>query len=234
VADAAAVAGDVPGADAAAEAEEQEEAGGDRAARLGELERLFTELVFGPERAVFKEEDIGPMLAGRLQGASPTILSLQSHTRVASEYVRVMDVADFADDPERIEPFLGPIILCPSPELDELLTISREQLLKRLKQYGVPLESVALTGAHQVLVLRTKAHRPGGGGTESAPAGASVEKGGPVLIVREGEFFRIEEWGTALDGGQLGDPVAIEDRKGRTFKARVTGAGTVVPVEERE
>jgi hypothetical protein len=136
-----------------------------------------------------------------------------------------------------LEPFVRSIILCPSPDLEEYLTVPRGTLAKRLEQYGVPLDRVVMTGAREILVMRTKAHNPDDevpkDDTKGEESAAAVRKNESVLIVRQGELFHIEEQGTAKDNGAIGETIDITDRKGRDFRAVVTGDGTVKPVEEK-
>jgi len=166
------------------------------------------------------------------EGAAVTILALKSHARVAGAYVRVMNVVDFVEDPEGIEPFLGAIIICPAPDIGGYLTVSRALIRNRLKQYGIPLDKIVLTGAPEVLVLRIKAQAPQEKEPEGEKQPSGVQKDQPVRIVRAGRFFRIEEWGEALRAAKVGEILMVKDRKGRLFRARVTGPDTVVPVEE--
>jgi len=206
-----------------------------------------------PVRASFHEEEekssdpsSAPDLATvKVQGTSPTVLEVKSNTKVASEYVRIMEVVRVVDDPENLAPFIGEIILCRAPKLDEYLTVSRDLIRKRIREGGVPLDRVLITGSRTVLVFRTKAHAPekperdeegneaGGAKAPGKNAEVKILKDSPVLIVRQGKFFRLEERGKALQNGLLGEVIDILDRKGRTFKARITGPGTVSPVEEK-
>lgn len=206
-----------------------------------------------PVRASFhvaekKNSDPNPvpdLATVKVQGASPTVLEVKSNAKVASEYVRIMDVVRVVDDPENLAPFVGEIILCRAPKLDEYSTVSRDLIRKRIREGGVPLDRVLITGSRTVLVFRTKAHAPekperkpqrddaSGGKASGGNAEVKIVKDSPVLIVRQGKFFRLEEQGKALQNGRLGEVIDILDRKGRTFKARITGPGTVSPVEEK-
>jgi hypothetical protein len=208
------------------------------AERLADLEELFGEIMADPEPAAFEGEEARPITAIKLEGAPMMVLSIRDHASVASDYVRVMNVATFVEDPEELEPFVRRIIVCPAPELDEYLTVPRATVAKRLKQAGVPLDRVVMTGAREILIMRTKAQ----GSDEVEPeeslgddeATAAVRKDASVLIVREGSFFQIEERGTAKADGAVGEVIDITDRKGRDFRALITGEGTVKPVEEKQ
>ena len=82
--------------------------------RGAELDMLFNELLFGLAPASFPRGAAGIEPAVQPINDGTTILSLCNHAKVASSYVRILDVVKFVEDPESLEPLIGAIIICPS------------------------------------------------------------------------------------------------------------------------
>ena len=208
-----------------------------REARIRELELLLEALRGAPLPGIFEGDTASPAAAAAPAADGPSVLALRPHIKVASEYVRIVDLAEFVNDPEGLAPLVGKIIVCPAPQAHGFTTVSRDKLTARLRDYSVPLDRIILTGADEVFVMRTRAAAVSArddapqdaapqAGEQSAPA---VTKGSPVMLLREGSMFRAEEWGSALGDGQVGDEVRVLDRKGRQISAKVIARGTVVP-----
>jgi len=57
-----------------------------------------------------------------------------------------------------------------------------------------------------------------------------VKRGEPVMIVARHEQIEVSMAGDALDSGARGDTVRVRNANGTVIRARVAGAGTVVPL----
>lgn len=272
-----------------------------------ELEHLFSQMVFDLAQSAYREggnaqKSIAPHQAPEdpLDTATinedTTIISLVDCTEIAGNYIRLIDVANFRRDPNKLESIISDLIISPAPAMDKSCQLTRQQITKRLTEYNIPMNNISFTGAQEVLVLRTKAalpdleepapkepseppEAPGQPAQpefpeqpefpsqpnspdqpvlpqqpddldNAAPIDASLpigsmqpiqkerrpqksghlEKEAPVLIIREGALFRMEEWGIAKTAGQVGDRIDVADRNGRIFAARITRPNTVVPI----
>jgi len=223
--------------------EGSEEEDSDLSIKLRELHDLLKELEAQIKPAFYKDteaeesqepENEGFSFPQAPEGPAVTIIQLKTYSHVTGSYVRVIDAVDFVEDPEGIGPFLGSIIICPAPEMGRYITVSRALIKKRLKEHGIPLSKVIFTGPSEVLVLRVKAQGEDKKKEEEQSEdfeSRGVEKDKPVKIVRLGRLFRIEEWGKALESGEIGETIKVKDRKGRILYAKVTGPETVNPVD---
>ncbi len=173
-----------------------------------------------------------------------TVISLNAYAEVASKYIRVMDIVEFTRDPDRLQAILGSIIVCPFPEGSDETLVTRSQLIARLREYNVPLGNMLIAGEEQVVIQQVEAAAPEDPGAEEGLQGRSSEslkdnvgqdqapgegviKNARITIVREGDYFRMEESGIANTSGSVGSVVEVTDKSGESFPAKVTGKNEV-------
>jgi hypothetical protein len=213
-----------------------------RADRVDEVDRLLDALLSGPSPSSWHSEPAPAVLAEAQPAKDALVVTLRTHARVTSDYVRLNDIAELNRDPEGLAAFVGTIVICPAPDLEKVSLIARDKIAQRLEEYGLALNRFMLIGARQVLIARVKAGHEGD--TEEKDAGAApdeavpapapppaaaggVKRGAAVTIVREGALFKTQEAGTALADAAAGEHVKVNDTKGRPFSGRVTGNGIV-------
>ena len=106
---------------------------------------------------------------------------------------------------------------------DEDLLLERHDVSAIADSIGDPQEAVGMSGKRALRageVLRRA--------VLTAPT--LVKRGQPVVIIARHEQVEVSMAGDALDSGARGDAVRVRNANGTVIRARVTDAGTVVPL----
>jgi len=106
---------------------------------------------------------------------------------------------------------------------DEDLLLERHDISSIVDSIADPQEAVGMSGKRSLRageVLRRA--------VLTAPT--LVKRGQPVTIVARHEQVEVSMAGEALDSGARGDTVRVRNANGTIIRARVAGAGTVIPL----
>lgn len=106
---------------------------------------------------------------------------------------------------------------------DEDLLLERHDVSSIADSIGDPQDAVGMSGKRALRageVLRRNV----------LMAPTLVKRGEPVVIVARHQQIEVSMAGDALDSGARGDTVRVRNANGTVIRARVAGAGTVVPV----
>ncbi len=150
-------------------------------ARHDEIDRLLDSFLSGPSPSSWRGDAQPVSMLAAYHAKNATIISLKAIVRVASDYVRICDIAEFVEDPEGLAPFLGTIVIGPAPALEKIAIIDRDKTAQRIEEYGLTFDRYLLTGAHQVLVVRVKAAYEERDGTKSLDTPADVPEASPSV-----------------------------------------------------